>query len=142
MTMKTKSFVWVVMGLMTAVLTIPEINFAQAINCERYWTLTPQQRRQCEREEFARRRSLGTWYLNGDGNQPCQISFLGSGFEAKNERGDTTRLVYIRYRDNGMSIQAIDWEGGLRGEVHERRFGGQVHQSIEWANGTRWKRVF
>jgi hypothetical protein len=143
--MKSKSFILVGVGLMTAVLTIPQINSAaQVIVCGENRPLTAQEQRECELArqrrdaELAGRRLVGTWYLNGDRAKPCQISFNGRGFEAKNERGETTRLVYVRdHREhpngshpNGSTfIRASDW-GDLRGEVR--------HQSIEWANGTRW----
>jgi hypothetical protein len=167
--MKSKSFVWVVMGLMTMVLTAPQISSAvQVLVCEGNKPLTAHERRRCDErereereraraareraerernareaelarqpheEELARRRLVGTWYLNGDRNKPCQISLMGSGFEAKNERGEATSLVYVRdHREHPsgfVTIRASNW-GDLRGEVR--------HQSIEWANGTRWTR--
>jgi hypothetical protein len=67
--------------------------------------------------------------LNGERDKPCEIVSTRGGFEARNERGETSRLVYDRYG----SIRAHDWEGGLRGEVRRH--------SIEWANGTTWTRV-
>jgi hypothetical protein len=122
--MKSKSFAWFIMGLVAAILTIPRVTFAQ------------DQRRYERREEWQqgysrddRRRLEGTWYLNGERDKPCEIVSIRGGFEARNERGETSRLVYDRYG----SIRAHDWEGGLRGEVRRH--------SIEWANGTTWTRV-
>jgi hypothetical protein len=150
--MKSKSLVWCVMGLMTAVLTIPRISFARVEirdHRERQHEHSRDERRHAEEKrqeqqaaEAARHRLEGTWYLNGDRDKPCQIVFSGGRFEAKNELGATTRLVYDRYDRNGsMSIRANDWEGGLHGEVRQQRGPrGEVRQSIEWANGTRWTR--
>jgi hypothetical protein len=122
--MKNKNFVCFVMGLSIALLTIPHVTFAQE---DRRYDRREEWRHGDTRDE--RRQLEGTWYLNGDRDKPCQIVFIRGGLEGKNERGETTRLVYNRYG----SIQASDWEGGLRGEVRR--------QSIEWANGTTWTRV-
>jgi hypothetical protein len=46
------------------------------------------------------------------------------GLEAINENGDASRLAIGRNGD----VQALDWEGGLRGNVRRDR--------IEWENGT------
>jgi len=79
---------------------------------------------------FARQQRLeGTWYLNGARDKRCEIVSTRDGFEARNERGETTPLVYDRYG----SVRAVNWEGGLRGELRGDR--------IEWANGTTWTRV-
>jgi len=119
--MKSKSFLWLIMGLMSVILTIPR-------------TASPQDERRYERREGWRdtrddwRRLEGTWYLNGERDKPCEIVSTRGGLEARNERGDSSLLVY----DRG-SIRARDWEGGLRGQVRGDR--------IEWANGTTWTRV-
>ena len=119
--MKSKSFLWLIMGLMSVILTIPR-------------TASPQDERRYERREGWRntrddwRRLEGTWYLNGEHDKPCEIVSTRSGLEVRNERGDSSPLVY----DRG-SIRARDWEGGLRGQVRGDR--------IEWANGTTWTRV-
>jgi YD repeat-containing protein len=122
--MKSKSFAWFIMSLVAAILTIPRVTFAQ------------DQRRYERREEWRhgysrddRRRLEGTWYLNGERDKPCEVVSTRGGFEARNERGETSRLVYDGYG----SIRAHDWEGGLRGDVRRH--------SIEWANGTTWTRV-
>ena len=119
--MKSKSFLWLIMSLMAVILTIPR-------------TASPQDERRYERREGWRdtrddwRRLEGTWYLNGERDKPCEIVSTRGGLEARNERGDSSLLVY----DRG-SIRARDWEGGLRGQVRGDR--------IEWANGTSWTRV-
>ena len=119
--MKRKSFLWLIMGLMAVILTIPR-------------TASPQDERRYERREGWRdtrndwRRLEGTWYLNGERDKPCEIVSTRGGLEVRNERGESSPLVY----DRG-SIRARDWEGGLRGQVQRDR--------IEWANGTTWMRV-
>jgi hypothetical protein len=75
------------------------------------------------------RRDLeGTWYLNGDRDKRTQIISSRDGLEAKNERGDSSRLEISRDGD----VYARDWERGLRGNVRRDR--------IEWENGTTWTR--
>ena len=68
----------------------------------------------------------GAWYVNGDRDKRAEIISTGEGLEARNERGDTTRLAIERDGD----IRALDWEGGIRGNVRR--------DTIEWANGTVW----
>jgi hypothetical protein len=70
----------------------------------------------------------GTWYLNGDRNKRVEIVSSRDGLQAKNERGQTSRLQTDRDGD----VQALDWEGGLRGNLKRDR--------IEWKNGTTWTR--
>jgi len=119
--MKSKSFFWLIMGLMAMILTVPR-------------PASPQDERRYERREEwrdsreGRPRLEGTWYLNGERDKPCEIVSTRGGLEVRNERGDSSPLVY----DRGF-IRARDWEGGLRGEVRGDR--------IEWANGTTWTRV-
>ena len=75
------------------------------------------------------RRDLeGTWYLNGDRDKRTQITSSRDGLEAKNEKGDSSRLEITRNGD----VYATDWERGLRGNVRRDR--------IEWENGTTWTR--
>jgi hypothetical protein len=75
------------------------------------------------------RRDLeGTWYLNGDRDKRTQITSSRDGLEAKNEKGDSSRLEISRNGD----VYARDWERGLRGNVGRDR--------IEWDNGTTWTR--
>ncbi|MPZ78693.1 MAG: hypothetical protein GEU77_19505 [Deltaproteobacteria bacterium] len=82
------------------------------------WTRTPSRHR----------RLAGTWYLNGDGDKRVEIVSSRDGIQAKNERGQTSRLEMERDGD----VRAVDWEGGLRGNVKRDR--------IEWQNGTIWTR--
>ena len=75
------------------------------------------------------RRDLeGTWYLNGDRDKRAEIIVSRDGLEARNEKGNTSRLEVTR---NG-EVQARDWERGLRGNIRRDR--------IEWENGTTWTR--
>jgi hypothetical protein len=63
----------------------------------------------------------GTWYANGDRDKRAEIAPAGrDGYEARNERGQKSRLEITRNGD----VRAVDWEGGLRGEVRRDR--------IEW----------
>ena len=70
----------------------------------------------------------GTWYLNGDHHKSVKILTSPDGLRATNERGQTSRLQIVRDGD----IRALDWEGGLRGNVKR--------DTIEWENGTTWTR--
>jgi hypothetical protein len=70
----------------------------------------------------------GTWYLNGDRDKRAQIISSRDGLEARNERGDASRLEISRDGD----VLARDWERGLRGNIRRDR--------IEWENGTTWTR--
>jgi hypothetical protein len=75
------------------------------------------------------RRDLeGTWYLNGDRDKRAEIVSSRDGLEARNERGNTSRLEVSRNGD----VYARDWERGLRGNIRRDR--------IEWENGTTWMR--
>ena len=126
-TMKNKSFLWFITGLMAVILTIPRTASAQEER--RYEKREDSREREGERYgKDDRTRLEGTWYLNGEHDKPCEIVSTRSGLEVRNERGDSSPLVY----DRG-SIRARDWEGGLRGQVRGDR--------IEWANGTTWTRV-
>jgi len=75
-----------------------------------------------------RRDLAGTWYLAGRRDRFARIVQTRRGFEAINENGDASRLTISRNGD----VQALDWEGGLRGHVRRDR--------IEWENGTTWMR--
>ena len=76
------------------------------------------------------RRDLeGTWYLNGNRDQRAEIVSSRDGLEARNERGQASRLEFGRNGD----VFARDWEGGLRGDVRG--------DTIEWENGTTWTRT-
>ncbi|MET0499979.1 MAG: hypothetical protein ABW172_00500 [Candidatus Binatia bacterium] len=75
------------------------------------------------------RRDLeGIWYLGGHRDMRAEIVSSRRGLEATNEHGHTTRLEIGR---SGI-VQALDWEGGLRGTVRQDR--------IDWENGTTWLR--
>ena len=74
-------------------------------------------------------RSLeGTWYVNGDRSKRAEIVSTGDGLQARNERGQTSRLEVNR----DGTVRALDWEGGLRAEVRRDR--------IEWPNNVTWTR--
>jgi len=70
----------------------------------------------------------GSWYVNGDRNLRAEILSTPSGLEARNERGQGSRLDIT----GGGSVRALDWEGGLRGTVRR--------DQIDWQNGTTWTR--
>ena len=70
----------------------------------------------------------GTWYVNGDRDRRAEIVSTARGLEARNERGQTSRLDVT----SGGSVRAEDWERGLRGTVRR--------DQIEWENGTTWTR--
>jgi YD repeat-containing protein len=70
----------------------------------------------------------GVWYSGGDRNRVSQIVSGRDGLEARNEKGQVSRLQ----RDGARTVVALDWEGGLRGEFRNDR--------IQWANGTFWSR--
>ncbi len=82
------------------------------------WTYTRNDRRDLE----------GTWYLAGHGAKAARIVHTRRGLQAINEYGSASRLEISR---NG-NVHALDWEGGLRGNVRRDR--------IEWENGTTWMR--
>ncbi|MEX0804451.1 MAG: hypothetical protein WD688_14215 [Candidatus Binatia bacterium] len=84
---------------------------------------TPPSRREVRREVE------GTWYLHGNRDQRAEIVSSRDGLEARNERGQSTRLEFGRNGD----VFARDWEGGLRGDVRG--------DTIEWENGTTWTRT-
>jgi len=70
----------------------------------------------------------GSWYVNGDRNLRAEIVSAPGGLEARNERGQASRLDIT----GGGSVRALDWEGGLRGTVRR--------DQIDWQNGTTWTR--
>jgi hypothetical protein len=121
--MKTPTSVWLVGSLIIATLIIPGVGSSQddrrRDRDDRY-----------DRRDDRRDRDLeGTWYANGDRDKRTEIVPAGRGeYEARNERGQRSRLEITRNGD----VRAVDWEGGLRGEVRRDR--------IEWENGTTWMR--
>jgi len=74
------------------------------------------------REIFAGETLTGTWYVNGDQNKRAEIASTSSGLQARNERGDSSRLTVERNGD----IRALDWEGGLQGNVSRNRITGRI----------------
>ena len=69
----------------------------------------------------------GTWYVGGDRDKRAQIVSASGGLEARNERGQSSRLDVT-----SGGVRALDWEGGLQGTVRR--------DQIEWQNGTTWTR--
>ena len=74
------------------------------------------------REIFAGETLTGTWYVNGDQNKRAEIASTSSGLQARNENGDSSRLNVERNGD----IRALDWEGGLQGNVSRNRITGRI----------------
>jgi len=72
-----------------------------------------------------RHRLEGRWYSGGDRNKETRIEERRDGWEARNEHGQTSRLV----PDGRDHVRAVDW-GNARGEIHGNR--------IEWSNKTVW----
>ena len=71
---------------------------------------------------------MGNWYVNGDPDKRAEIVLTAGGLEARNEKGETSRITVERDRD----IRALDWEGGLQGNVSRNR--------IDWTNRSYWSR--
>lgn len=69
----------------------------------------------------------GTWYVGGDRDKRAEIVSSSGGLEARNERGQSSRLDVRAGR-----VRALDWERGLEGTVRR--------DQIEWQNGTTWTR--
>ena len=69
----------------------------------------------------------GNWYVNGDRDKRAEIVSTSAGLEARNERGQTSRLD-----TSGGRLRAVDWERGLQATVRR--------DQIEWENGTTWTR--
>jgi hypothetical protein len=124
-----KTLPWLILSLTIGTLSVPNAVSAQPYG--RYdrsddrndngwgrWTPTRNNRRDLE----------GIWYLAGHGDKPARIVQTRRGLQAINEYGSASRLEISR---NG-NVHALDWEGGLRGNVRRDR--------IEWENGTTWMR--
>ncbi len=79
-----------------------------------------------DRNDRSGRDLHGTWYMNGDRNKRTEINDGGREVQAKNEKGQTSRLEM----DRRGNLHAPDWNvtGHLRGN------------RIEWDNGTTWTR--
>ncbi|HEX7230328.1 MAG TPA: hypothetical protein VF452_08035 [Candidatus Binatia bacterium] len=79
-----------------------------------------------DRNDRDRRDLQGTWYMNGDRDKRAAIDGSGRDLQAKNEKGQTSRLEV----DRRGNLHAMDWNvtGHVRGD------------RIEWDNGTTWTR--
>jgi YD repeat-containing protein len=86
-----------------------------------YWT------RRAESPSARFSQLLGTWYVSGDRNRVARVTDNRGELEARNERGQTSRLEY----ENRGRVRAPAW-GGITGTVHSDR--------IEWSNNTYWTR--
>jgi hypothetical protein len=90
------------------------------------WTRGPSDRAGNGRWNDREARDLqGRWYVNGDPRKPAEINGSGRYLQARNEKGDTSRLEVERDGD----VRALDWRD-LHGDVRRDR--------IDWANGTTW----
>jgi hypothetical protein len=114
--------------LVLAAVNVPGVVSAQDPGrYDRYYRNdNPWERLKNTREE--RRDLEGIWYLGGQRDMRAEIVSSRRGLEATNEQGHTTRLEIGR---SGV-VHALDWEGGLRGNVRQDR--------IDWENGTTWVR--
>ncbi len=122
--MNKKGFFWFFAGLVTVFLSTSSVTSAQD-----RWR-GERERREEYREGWRDQRGgrghvVGRWYKDG---APCEIVSTRDGLEARNEYGSTSRLVY----DRDGYVRALDWEGGLRGDIRGNR--------ILWANGSSWSR--
>ena len=90
----------------------------------------PGYRRDRDRYDRAQadRALIGNWYVNGDQSRRAEIVLAASGLQARNEKGETSRLTV----EEGGQIRALDW-GELQGNVRRDII-------IDWANGTTWTR--
>jgi hypothetical protein len=127
--MKRSTLLWLMITLTMGVLNFPNVVSAQDYG--RYEKRHDRNDNWWERWRNTRddRRDLeGTWYLGGHRDMRAEIALTRRGLEATNEHGHTTRLEITR----SGNVHALDWEGGLRGNVRRDR--------IEWENGTTWMR--
>ena len=127
--MKRSTLLWLMISLTMGVLSVPDMVSAQDYG--RYDKRYDRNDNRWERWRNTRddRHDLeGTWYLGGHRDMRAEIALTRRGLVATNERGHTTRLEITR---NG-NVHALDWEGGLRGNVRRDR--------IHWENGTTWTR--
>jgi len=105
--MRKQILSWVIVVLVSGLFAIPKIAFTR------------------DDRGYDRGHLQGRWYMNGDPNKPAEINADRRGLEARNEKGQTSRLEVDR---NG-NIHALDWRG-TSGHVRGNR--------IEWDNGTTW----
>jgi hypothetical protein len=68
----------------------------------------------------------GDWTYNGS---LCHVQQAGSSLTFINERGDKSSGTLIA---DQPQVIALDWEGGLRGDLTEHAM------RINWRNGTTW----
>jgi hypothetical protein len=71
---------------------------------------------------------LGGWYFEGDRSKPASVQQRDGNLSVTNERGDTAAAHM-----DGNTIVADGW-GGLRGTLADNG------RTINWANGTSWKK--
>jgi hypothetical protein len=119
--MRRSILLWLILSLATATLNIS--NNASAQSNGRY-----DRRDHAINSGYAWRGLEGRWYLGGHRDMPAEIFSTRQGLAATNEFGHTTRLAISRSGD----VRALDWEGGLLGNVRRDR--------IVWENGTTWTR--
>lgn len=93
--MKTKILLWIVVVLMSGIVTIPRTAFAR---------------------DDRRGQLQGRWYMNGDPNKPAEINGNGRGLQARNENGETSKLTV----DRDGNVHPSDWQG-MRGRVRGNR---------------------
>jgi len=74
---------------------------------ERRYERYEEWRHQFSRDD--RRRLEGTWYLNGERDKPCTIFSSRDGLQARNERGETSRLVPVVMDLSGHVTGKVDY---------------------------------
>jgi len=127
--MKRGTLLWLTLSLTVGIVNVPAVVSAQTYRQYDGRDDTNDNRWDRWRNTRDDRHDLqGTWYLDGKRDMRAEIVSSRRGLEATNERGDTTRLEINR----SGKVHALDWEGGLRGNVRPDR--------IEWEKGTTWMR--
>ena len=127
--MKSSTLFWLTLSLTVGIVNVPNVVSGQTYR--QYDRRDDTNDNHWDQRRYTRddgRNLQGTWYLAGNRDMRAQIVASRRGLEATNERGDMTRLEINRTG----SIHALDWEGGLRGNLRPDR--------IEWENGTTWMR--
>jgi hypothetical protein len=127
--MKRATLFWLMLSLMMGVLNVPGMLSAEDYGrYDRRYERDDNWRERWRNTRDDRRDLEGSWYLGGHRDLRAEIALTRRGLEATNEHGHTTRLEITR----SGNVHALDWEGGLRGNVRRDR--------IEWENGTTWMR--
>lgn len=127
--MKRGTLLWLTLSLTVGIVNVPNVVLAQTyLQYDRRDDTSDNRWDRWRNTRDDRRDLQGAWYLDGNRDMRAQIVSSRRGLEATNERGDTTRLEINR----SGNIHALDWEGGLRGNVRPDK--------IEWENGTTWMR--